>query len=232
MSQKLSAARVGDVEPGTYVAGDQVRFSLDPYGDKYLLRFDGDPEVFVLYTDHVSLGGRMLKYDSGATALLVSSFGAMTLYTDAQPAGLPAVREGDSLPPSLAQLSLSDMQAAAQDEAEHLGYSRQLSLSFVADWAALGSDAKLRAVTFDAMQNVARGLDMFAASSAAHAALTQKVDSVKLVEAGGKPTISLNGRTLLVTFSASRGYAGRASSHAIARALGKLFSVPFAEASN
>ena len=68
MSQKLSAARVGDVEPGTYVAGDQVRFSLDPYGDKYLLRFDGDPEVFVLYTDHVSLGGRMLKYDSGATA--------------------------------------------------------------------------------------------------------------------------------------------------------------------
>ena len=232
MSQKLSAARVGDVEPGAYVAGDSIRFTLDPYGDKYLLRFDGDGEVFVLYADHVSLGGRMLRYDSGATALLVSSFGAMTLYTDAQPSGLPAVRDGDSAPPALAQLSLPDMQAAAQDEAEHLAYSRQLSLSFAADWSALASDANLRATTFDAMQNAARGLDRFAANPAAHAVLTQKVDSVKLVEAGGKPTIALNGRTLVVTFSANRGFSGRASSRAIARALGKLFSVPFAEASN
>ncbi len=232
MSQKLSAARVGDVEPGAYVAGDSVRFELDPYGEKYLLRLDGDPEVYVLYPDHVSLGGRLLKYDSGATAILVSSFGAMTLYTDAQPGGLPAVRDGDSIPPSLEQLSLSDMQAGAQDEAQHLAYSRQLSLGFSADWGALASDPNLRAITFDAMQNVARGLDRFAASPPAHAALTQKIDAVKLVEAGGKPTIALNGRVLTVTFNASRGYEGRASSHAIARALGRLLSVPFAEASN
>lgn len=228
MSLRLSESRVGDVASGSYVAGDSVRFALDPYGDKYLLRFDGDPEVFVLYADHVALGGRMLRYDSGTNALLVSSFGAMTLYTDSRPSGLPAMRDGDSFPPVLPQLSLPDMQSAAQDEAEHLAYSRQLSLAFTADWGHLANDPGLRAITFDAMQNAARGLDRFAASSAAHAALSQKVDSVKMVE-GGKPTISLSGRTLVVTFDAARGYAGRASSRAIARALGKLLSVPVSE---
>jgi hypothetical protein len=45
---------------------------------------------------------------------------------------------------------------------------------------------------------------------------------------GGRPTIALVGRTLMVTFVPSKGYAGRASSHGIARALGTLFAIPTA----
>ena len=45
-------------------------------------------------------------------------------------------------------------------------------------------------------------------------------------ERGKAPTIALHGKTLIVTFVPSHGFAGRASSHGIARALGQLFSLP------
>jgi hypothetical protein len=224
LSEKLSEQRIGDIEPGTYSAGEDIHFAIDPYGDKYLLRFAGDTEIFVLYTDHASLGARELKYDSGETALMVSGFGSVTLYTDSNPSGLPAQRDGDSFPPTITAISLPDMQEAAQDEAEHLAYVRRINLAFDADWGSLAGDPNLRALAFDAMQNAARGLERFAAWPNGRSALNEKVATVKLVQSG-KPTIALNGKTLAVTFTPSRGYAGRASSRAIARALGKLFSI-------
>ncbi len=45
---------------------------------------------------------------------------------------------------------------------------------------------------------------------------------------GGKPTITLRGKTLSVTFVPVHGFEGRASSHGIARALGRLFDLPVA----
>ena len=77
------------------------------------------------------------------------------------------------------------------------------------------------------MQNTARGIDRFAASAAARAMLAARMNVVQMV-AGGRPTIALRGRTLLVTFAPTRGFAGRASSHGIARALGQTFAMPTA----
>ncbi len=76
------------IEPGAYTAGD-VQFTLDRYEDKYLLRVAGDPEVYVLYVDSGSLGGRVLKFDSGAIAIRVAGWGGMTIYTDAKPTACP-----------------------------------------------------------------------------------------------------------------------------------------------
>src|SRR5579871_3178283 len=137
LGARMSLDRIADVQTGTYAAGDQIKFSLDRYSNHYLLRFDGDPEIYVLYADHGSLGGQVLNYDSGATVLKVAGWGALTLYTDAQSGGLPAERIGESFVPTLAQISLSAMQNAADDEAEHLSYARRLRLSFDADWSAL-----------------------------------------------------------------------------------------------
>jgi len=227
LGDRMSIDRLGDIQTGTYTASSGTVFSLNAYAAKFLLRFAGDPEIFVLYVDHASLGGRVLKFDSGETALAVSGWGAVTIYTDAQPGGLPADRTGNSPMPSLPQLSLSDVQKAAADEATHLTYTHGLHIAFVADWAALAADAGLRAVTFDAMQNVARGLDRFAANATARGILAARMDSVHMVS-GGSPTIALRGKTLLVTFAPVRGFEGRASSHGIARALGRLFDLPIA----
>lgn len=228
LGDRMSIDRLGDLQDGTYTASNGTSFTLTPDAAKYLLRFSGDPEVFVLYVDHASLGGRVLKFDSGETALAVSGWGAVTIYTDQAPGGLPAERTGGSNgTPSLPVLSLAEMQKAAQDESAHLAYARGLHIAFVADWSALANDTPLRVLTFDAMQNAARGLDRFAASAAARAVLAAKMDTVHMV-IGGRPTITLRGKTLLVNFAPSRGYEGRASSHAIARALGEMFAIPTA----
>ncbi|HUJ02649.1 MAG TPA: DUF4908 domain-containing protein [Rhizomicrobium sp.] len=215
--------RLGAISSGDYLAGDSVRFSIagGPM-DTMLLRFDGDAEVFVLYTGHASLGGRVLKYDSGETALQVSGWGGMTLYTDAQPNGLPVVRTGDAFAPSPPNVSLSDMQNAAEDEAQHLAYMRGLRLSFTADWNALQADATTRAFAFDTLENAVRGLDRYSTTPAGREALAHHLDGVMVEPSSGKPVLRLNARTLVVTFNPAQGYLGRASSRAIARALGAL----------
>jgi hypothetical protein len=219
--ERLSMDRLGYIEPGTYLAADKIAFSLDADGANYLLRFDGSPEVYVLYTDNASLGGRVLKYDSGETALQVSGWGGITLYTDPDPRGLPAVRTGDSAAPAPPTTSVSDIQNAAQDDAEHLAYVRRLNLAFTADWSAIADNPAARACALDAMDNAARGLDRFAASAASREAVTRRVNMVMLSVAV-RPAVMMNGKTLVVTFDPKRGFVGRASSRAIARALKTL----------
>ena len=95
LSAKLESRRIGAVEPGIYQAGDNLIFSLAHWNDKYLLRFEGDPEIYVLYPASTTMGGRILKYDTNATAISVSGWGGITIYTDTNPSGLPAVRADD-----------------------------------------------------------------------------------------------------------------------------------------
>ncbi len=220
---QLAIDRLAYIESGVYLAGDSVTFNLDSAGNNYLLRFAGSPEIFVLYVDHGSLGGRILKYDSGETALKVTGWGGMTLYTDAAPQGLPAVRTGDSTAPAPTSVSLQAMQSVASDESERLAYVRRLNIPFTADWNALSDNAGLRALACDAMENAARGIERFTGSNGAHDAFARRVGSVA-IEPAPRTTIALNGRTLVVTFNPDRGFVGRASSRAIARALGTLLA--------
>ena len=221
----LALDRIADVQSGSYVAGDSVKFTLIAQDSDFLLRFDNDPEVFVLYPVRASFGGRVLKYDSGSTAMQVSGWGGITLYTDSAPNGLPAVRSGDAPPIAPQQVSVHLMQSAASDEADGLVYTRQISLNFSADWSGLAADANVRTWAFDAMENTVRGLSRLAANKTARAAIASRIATVDIAQ-GSRPMLALNGKKLTVTFNASRGYEGRASSRAIARALAKLLKVP------
>ena len=222
---RLQQQHFGDIAPGAYQAGDNVRFSLDRYQNEFAMRFAGQPEIYVLYADYGSLGGRVLKYDSGAIAIQVAGWGGMTLYTDDQPQGLPAVRTGDSLPPNPPSVALAQVQSAADDEAAHLIYARGVRVSFAADWNALTGDSNLRALAFDTMENAARGIDRFTANSNGRNVFSQRVVSVRFSIAD-KPYIKITDRVLIVTFNPRTSYAGRASSRAIATALGKMFGIP------
>ena len=117
------------------------------------------------------------------------------------------------------------MQNAAEDEAEHLAYSRRIHLTFTADWNALAGDTRLRALCFDAMENAARGIDRFVTNAQGRSAFARKIDQVRMA-LGTKPLMFMSGKTLNITFDVRSGYAGRASSRGIARALGQLLSVP------
>ena len=221
---RLQQQHFGDIQPGIYEAGN-YRFMLDHYQNEFLMRFQGQPEVYVLYADYGSLGGRVLKYDSGSIAIQVAGWGGMTVYTDDHPDGLPTSRVGDSTPPQLPQITLQQMQSAADDESSHLAYVRGLHVSFFADWNAVAVDSNLRALAFDTMENAARGLDRFTANPAARALLAQRINAVR-IQTANKPYIKITDKVLIVTFNPHDGYFGRASSRAIAFALGKLFGIP------
>jgi Domain of unknown function (DUF4908) len=222
MSARLSAEKIGDVETGSYDAGDNVAFSLDPYGDKYLLRFAGSPESFVLYGDRVALGGRVLKYDTGVTALRISVWGGMTLYTEQAPGGLPATRIGDSIPQPRPTVSNAAFNAALNDETAHMSYVQQLRLRFSAELKT-GSD-EVRGLAFDTLTSAQTGIERVVGNPAAHQAFSGRIDAVKIME-GDRPGISLSGKTLLVHFAPSQGQAGRDSSRAVAQELGKLLAI-------
>ncbi len=216
-------ARFSDISSGTYQAGER-RFSLDNYQNAFLMRFAGQPEIFVLYANFGSMGGRVLQYDSGAIAIQIAGWGGMTVYTDDHPEGLPTTRVGPSTAPVLPAISLQQIQSAADDEAAHLSYVRGLKINFYADQNTV-SDNAVRALAFDAMENAARGIDRFTTNPAARNAFGQRVSAVRL-QISDKPYIKISDRVLIVTFNPRTGYFGRASSRAISFALGKMFGIP------
>jgi hypothetical protein len=223
ITARLSAEKAGVVEPGLYSAGEGREFSLVPYRDKFLMRFEGSTENFVLTADPGSLGAKLLKYDTGAAALSVSVWGGVTLYVSEAPGGLPATRQGEAPPPVPASISAADLKGALADEGSHFSYADNLGLRFTTDAASLG-DADSRAMAFDALANTQAGLERFVAAGAgARQALARRVSSVKLEK--GKPGMSLAGRTLVVRYAPADGFLGRPSSHAVAHQLGKLLSV-------
>jgi hypothetical protein len=225
MASRLAAERVGAVESGLYATDGRDSFTLQPYGrGKYLLRFTGGAEQFVLSMERGSLGTKWLKYDTGANALRVSIWGGLTLYTRDNPGGVPATRQGDAPPVTVLSVSAPEFQTALNDEASHLAYAQKVSLKFSADPAVLAADPEVRGRAFDALVNAAQAIERFVTQSpGARQSLTRRVNHVKLAQ-GGKPTISIVGQTLLVSFVPGEGHEGHASSLAIEQELGRLLA--------
>ena len=225
MSSRLAAERISAVTPGLYSAGDDT-FTLEAYSQgKYLLRFPRVPEKFVLTQERSSLGARILKYDTGAAALRVSVWGGMTLYTQDNPGGIPATRLGDAPLPGPMNVSAGELLTAFGDEANHLTYAQKIAVKFSADPAVMAADAETRGRAFDALTNAAIGIERFLASlPVARSLFAKRVNAVKVAE-GGKPTITLTGQTLLVSFVPGEGHEGHASSLAIQQELGKLLAL-------
>ncbi|MBN9587835.1 MAG: hypothetical protein BGN85_08465 [Alphaproteobacteria bacterium 64-11] len=225
MAARLSAERMGDVRPGIYSTGDgSTVFTLKPYNGKYLLTFQNSPEVFVLSVEHGSLGARILKYDTGATAIRVSVWGGMTLYTRDAPGGVPATRQDDAPPATDLAISQPELQAALEDEAGHLTYVQKVDLRFSADPAVMSGDPDTRGRAFDALINAALGIERYLTSlPIARQIFSKRINSVKVAE-GGKPTVTLTGQTLLVSFVPGEGHEGHASSLAIEQELSRLLA--------
>jgi hypothetical protein len=222
IGQRLSLDRLAAIQPGTYLAGDEVKFTLVPVQGDFVMRLADGPEIYVLYADNASLGGRILKYDTGETAMGVAVWGGMTLYTDAHPNGLPVERVGDAFPPSPPTIGPGEMQNQMTLASQHIFAARRLQIAFNVDWNRFGSPLA-RAYAFNAMQNAARGIERFATTPFGHDQLARRIDSVTVAPTGGRPDFSFNGRTLVVMFSSGRGFAGCASSREMAMWLAEAF---------
>jgi hypothetical protein len=225
LQAKLSSDRLGHLEPGTYLAGDRGEFELGMAGSSFLLRCNGSPEVFVVTLDNAPMGGRVLRYDSGQTALQVSGWGGVTFYTDSDPGGLPAVRTGGSPAFSLPLVSAEDIRTAGQDLSDTIERLHRINLSFLVDWSSVPDTSSVRARALDAIENIARGIERLGRSPRWRQVLSRRISEVMLAR-GTTPAVKLSGQVLLITFNPDAGYEGRASSRAIASALGTLLAAP------
>jgi hypothetical protein len=151
--------------------------------------------------------------------------GGVTLYTQDAPQGVPATFQNATLPGPTLAISAMELQTAVNDEASHLTYVQNIALKFSADPAVLAADPETRGRAFDALTNAAVGIERFlAANPMARPALTKRINSVKVAE-GGKPTVTLVGQSLLVSFVPGEGHEGHASSLAIQQELSKLLAI-------
>jgi hypothetical protein len=145
----------------------------------------------------------------------------LTLYTQAAPQGVPANLPGATRRPSTLAISANELQTAVNDESSHLTYVQNIALKFSADPAVLSSDPETRGRAFDALTNAAVGIERFlAANPIGRQLLSKRINSVKVAE-GGKPTVTLSGQTLLVSFVPGEGHEGHASSLAIQQEAGQ-----------
>jgi hypothetical protein len=147
--------------------------------------------------DRASLGAKVLKYEHGTTAIRVSVWGGVTLYTqDAPKACRPPIRTPPHLRPPL-EISAAELQTAINDEAATSPMSRTLRSNFrqiLPCWHRTG-DPRTR---FRCLTNAAVGLSASGLQSFARQVLTKRVNSVKVAE-GGKPTVRSRA-DLLVSF--------------------------------
>lgn len=225
MASRLAADRPSAVQAGIYSAGDKLTFTLQPYGARYLLRFSGASETFVLSVERGSLGAKFMKYDTGTTALRVSVWGGMTIYTRDAPQGMPATYQGTAPAAPDPMISAGELTTAFNDESSHMSYVQNIALKFSVDPAVVAADAETRGRAFDTLTNAATGIERYLADNPSmRAMLGKRINSVK-VAVGGKPTLTLSGQTLLVSFVPGEGHEGHASSLAVQQELGRLLAV-------
>jgi hypothetical protein len=163
------------------------------------------------------MGGRVLKYDTGAVALKVAGWGGVTLYTAADKNGLPAEFSDMSQnvdPPTIGE---KDVKPFAAKLAQELSSREDFALGFAADWDAVGKSDALRTLACDAMRNATYALESVA-KTAKRVRLFDRIHIVRVVQ-GAKAGVTVEKGILLITIAPQMGRSARPSSLAIARAM-------------
>jgi hypothetical protein len=179
-----------------------------------LLKFDGDPEVWVLHPSPAPRGGAIYRDDADVEVLTITRLGGVTLFTPEDPAGVPvaALGEADGLTPGPAGIPFGallqrDVQASARST-RAAGRLITFDAPFVTPQTSpLFSDAF--SVAADAIVRLSERADA--------RAFLAKLDRVLFVM-GDKPNVSVSGSVMTVTLAPAKGFAGRPSSDRIVKA--------------
>jgi hypothetical protein len=81
-----------------YVSEDGDSFTLDRSTGRPMLKFDGNPEVWVLLPQPAPRGDVIYKNDLGEPVLRATRLGGVTLFTDDRPTGSAAALAGGGAP--------------------------------------------------------------------------------------------------------------------------------------
>jgi len=195
-----------------YVSQDGDSFTLDLTQDQALLKFDDNPEVWVLKAQPAPRGDVIYKNDLGEPMLRATRLGGFTVFTDHRPEGEAVALAGNAAPIRLGSLG-------PQALLEKLG---QASLR--------ASHAARHVILFDAEANPASSALIADAATVASVAVIRlsdrpqgrnRVAGLKRVflEQGKRVAAVFQKGTLRITVTPNQGLAGRPSSGRIAAAM-------------
>ena len=212
------AAPAPPVARYTSVEGQSFIFDRLTSAPDALLKFDGDPEVWVLHPSPAPRGDTIYRDDAGDAVLRITRLGGVTLLSPTDPADDPAgvpvamLGEADNLtpgPPAIPPGALFQREIQASDRstraAGHL-------ITFEAPFVTPSSSAlyvNAFTVTADAIVRLSRRKDA--------RAFLVKLDKV-LFQTGDKPDVRVDGQTLIVVLAPTKGIAGRPSSDRMIKA--------------
>ena len=223
VQQKLAIApSLPAPQDGVYAVGEDPSFMIDHAFGMTRLRFVGSDEVFYLSSEPSTLGGRVLKYDTGETALAVTGWGGVTLYSKSAPSGTPAERIGEPAPVDPMPVSSHDAKYFAAALSQRLADRDNLAIGFATRWEWLSNEDTARALATDAMRNATYAIEELANSRERRNSLVARLRVVRIV-AGTSRNVDVQGDALVVTFSQAGGPAARPSSLAIFEAISGKF---------
>jgi Domain of unknown function (DUF4908) len=180
-----------------------VRFIFDRSGGRAaLVRFEGDPEVHVLFPVMAAGGGEIYRTEDGDVMLRVTPQGSITVYTRTLQTGSPASEEARVDPLTPEAIAFAQMQARFRQLQASSRRSVGQTITFVVP-ARMSAEAA--GVVVDAAERAAEGL----------AAAPMTIVTRITITIGPTPRAAVRGDQLYIQVAPQLGYAGRPSSNTI-----------------
>jgi hypothetical protein len=195
-----------------YVSEDGEAFTLDRSQTRPLLKFDDDPEVWVLQPHPAPRGDVIYKNDLGEPVLRATRLGGLTLFTERRPGGEAAALEGEGSPLRLTPLGPQSLAERLLQASARASRAARRLIPFDADASPRSSGliADAAMVVSEAVIHMSRRADA--------QALLGRLRQVRLVE-GRRAAAQLDRGALQVTVAPAQGLAGRPSSERIERTM-------------
>ena len=195
-----------------YVSEEGRVFILDRSQPRPLLKFDDDPEVWVLAPQPAPRGDVIYKNDLGEPILRATRLGGFTLFTNTRPAGEAVSLAGGAAPLRLGVLSPQALGDRLLQASFRSGRAARRTVIFEAE--ATPASATLIA---DAATVVSVAFMRIAGGDGGRTTLA-RVGKVQFAE-GRRPAATFAGGTLQVVVTPAQGLAGRPSSGRIVKVI-------------
>jgi hypothetical protein len=200
---------------GRYQTDEGRAFVLDRSSARVLLKFDGNPEIWVLQAAPGPRGDVIYRNDLGEEMLRATRIGGMTVFTQKRPDGSAAAFFGASPPLRIPQLSPEGLENRFLDASTRASRAAQHQIEF-----ETGKDAEAETASAfaDAATVAGYALVEMAARPENRAAMATIADVV--ITQGARPAVALRKGVLTVTINPRQGLSGRPSSRLIEHAAG------------
>ncbi len=197
---------------GRYRGDDGRSFVFDRSAPQPLLKFDDNPEVWVLQPAPGPRGDTIYRNDLGEPVLRATRLGGMTVFTDQRPDGSAAALDGTSSPLHLPQLGPTVLLGRFYLASVRASRAAQHQIAFETREDATPETAALLADTALVISTAI----VETAIRPNGKAILSRINTV-IIAQGDKPSAVLQKGVVTVTIVTAEGFAGRPSSSRIER---------------